>query len=50
MAADAMAVPPMPTKWTDLISDENIVERLAARKPGRKEFFLSASNWEFKQR
>jgi hypothetical protein len=23
-AADAMAVPPMPVKWTDLISDENM--------------------------
>jgi hypothetical protein len=23
-AALAMAVPPMPVKWTDLISDENI--------------------------
>jgi hypothetical protein len=23
-AADAIAVPPMPVKWTDLISDENI--------------------------
>jgi hypothetical protein len=23
-AADAMAVPPMPVKWTDLIPDENM--------------------------
>jgi hypothetical protein len=30
-AADAMAVPPMPVKWTDLIPVENIPEKLTAK-------------------
>jgi len=33
-----MAVPPMPIKWTDLISDENMTGNLAVPPPGHKVF------------
>jgi hypothetical protein len=37
-AADAMAVPPMPTKWTDLMADENISRKKVKHRcaQGRK--------------
>jgi hypothetical protein len=37
-AADAIAVPPMPTKWTDLISEENISKIKPPSHPGTKFF------------
>jgi hypothetical protein len=37
-AAEAIAVPPMPMKWTDLIADENILEKL--NNEGAKKSFL----------
>ena len=38
-AANAIAVPPMPVKWTDLISDENSSGKISAKTPGRKGLF-----------
>jgi hypothetical protein len=40
-AAAAMAVPPMPTKWTDLSCVENIPVKLPANPPGHKQFCLT---------
>jgi hypothetical protein len=40
-AAEAMAVPPMPVKCTDLISDENIAGKITAKTPGHKVFFTT---------
>jgi len=37
-AAEAIAVPQMPVKWTDLIPDENIPVKLTARPLGHKVF------------
>jgi len=37
-AALAMAVPPMPVKWTDLISDENMAGKLTAKTQRHKVF------------
>jgi hypothetical protein len=39
-AADAIAVPPMPVKWTDLISDENIAGKIN-RQDAKAQSFLS---------
>jgi hypothetical protein len=42
-AADAIAVPPMPVKWTDLISDENIAGILTTQTPRHKVFCNSST-------
>jgi hypothetical protein len=38
-AALAIAVPPMPVKWTDLIADENIRTKLTTKTPRHKVFY-----------
>jgi hypothetical protein len=42
-AADAIAVPPMPVKWTDLISDENMAGKFN-RQDARAQSFLKESD------
>jgi hypothetical protein len=41
-AADAMAVPPMPVKWTDLISDENMSKKFNRQAAKAQSFLLTA--------
>jgi hypothetical protein len=39
-AADAIAVPPMPVKWTDLISDENMAGKFNRQDAKAQSFLL----------